>query len=189
MWYYYIPEKYPYTLPLEWSCNKSLYMYWNDDLSFVTLWPRRSFSANSKGMCAVCLHNSIVCLGCVTKVLEHLFATCPTGMKRKKHWEPCHVKMGLSCVKYDLISCITFAKSKAVGTRYIIIVLSHLFNDLFLHGPTAAFWLTGLSECMHLLVHTKINHLTYAITLNYLILVSKYRYMCYLLNHCKKICI
>ena len=23
--YYYIPEKYPYTLPLERSCNKSLY--------------------------------------------------------------------------------------------------------------------------------------------------------------------
>lgn len=38
----------------------------NDDLLFITVWPRPSFSANSKGACALCLRNSMVYLGCVT---------------------------------------------------------------------------------------------------------------------------
>ena len=78
--FYYIPEKFPYTLPLERSCNKSLYL--NDGLSLIALWPRPSFSANIKGACVLCLHNSTVCLGCVTKVPGRCYI-CPTGTKRK----------------------------------------------------------------------------------------------------------
>ena len=66
---YYIPERSPYTLALEWFCIKSLYL--NDDLkSFCLLHsdPDTVFPPIAKA-CVLynCLHNSMVCLTCVTK--------------------------------------------------------------------------------------------------------------------------
>ena len=111
--YYYIPEKSPYTLPLELSCNKSLSL--NDDLSFSALWPQRSASANSNGACLLCLHNSTVCFGCVTKVPGRCYM--PRRHKEEKHCGQYRVKMVFSCQKYDLISlnmCLKWS------SRYII---------------------------------------------------------------------
>ena len=89
---YYIPEKSAYTLPLERSCNKPLYL--NDDLSSIVLWPRRSFSANRKTRVIY------------VYIIQHFVsATLPSRCHipcrhdKEKHWEQCHAEMGLSCVK------------------------------------------------------------------------------------------
>ncbi len=51
LYYYYIPEKSPYTLPLKQSCNKFLYCTLNFAYCILT---RPRFSGNSKGACALC---------------------------------------------------------------------------------------------------------------------------------------
>ncbi len=87
---------------LERSCNKSLYL--NEDLSFTAL--RRNFSANSKGTCALCLHNSRVCLGCI-EVPGHCCMPC---RHEEENWEQCRLKMVFSYVEY-----VTYPKSEAAG--------------------------------------------------------------------------
>ncbi len=79
--YCYIPEKSPYTLPLKRSCNNFLYWMLNFVYGILT---RPRFSANSKGACTLCLCNSIVCFGCVTKVLGHCYM--PHRLENGKHW-------------------------------------------------------------------------------------------------------
>ena len=72
-------------------------MYLNDEFSFVVLCPLRSFSANSKGARALYLHNSIFCLGFVTKVPPRYYM--PYRHEEEKHWEEYRVEMGFSCAK------------------------------------------------------------------------------------------
>ena len=88
--------------------------------------PEDFFSANTKGVCALCLRNSMVCFGYVTKVPGRWYM--PYRHEKEKHWEQCRVEMGFSSIR-------------VVAGNYIILALSHLIND-FLYGPTAAFRLT-----------------------------------------------
>ncbi len=64
--------------------------------------PDTVYSKNKGASVACFLHNLIICLGFVTKV--QAVAICLTGMKGEKNQERCRVEVGLSCVKYDLIS-------------------------------------------------------------------------------------
>ncbi len=95
--------------------NLPVLYHWNDHaISFyiergplyIALWPRLSFSANSKGACALCLHNSIVCFGCITKVPGCCYMACRHD--KEKQWVQWCAEMGFSCVKCDLISRIVF---------------------------------------------------------------------------------
>ncbi len=97
---YILPEKPPYTLPLEPSCNKSLYL--NDDLLFIALWPRRSFSANSKGARALCLHNSLVCFGCVTKAPGRCYMPYRHEKEKTLAAMPCRNGTSLCKIPYNL---------------------------------------------------------------------------------------
>ncbi len=101
--YYYIPEKSPYTLPLKRSCNK--FSYRTITFAYCTL-TRPRFSSNSKGAYALCLRNSIVCFGCVTKVPGRCYMAC--RHEKAKHFAGCRAEMAVSCVKCDLISRIMF---------------------------------------------------------------------------------
>ncbi len=96
--YYCIPEKSPYTLPLKRSCNN--FSYCTLDFAYCIL-TRPRFSSNSKGACALCLRNPIVCVGCVTKVPDRCCMACMH--EKEKHWAQCRAEMAVSCVKCYLI--------------------------------------------------------------------------------------
>ncbi len=81
-----MPEKSLCTLPLERLCNDSLYS--NDDISFIAL-TRRNFQLIAK----VYIYNSIVCLGCVTKVPGCCYAL---QARKGKTLRPMPCRNGLS---------------------------------------------------------------------------------------------
>ncbi len=80
--------------------------------------PGAAFQAIAKGVCRLCLHISIACLGCVTNVPGRYVHVCPTGMKRKNSEQKWRGEMRFSCVKCDLIPNIVFHNWRS---RYKII--------------------------------------------------------------------
>ncbi len=76
---------------------------------------RPKFSANSKGACALCLHNSIVCFGCVTKVLGHCYMAC--RHEKEKQRVQCHAEMPVSCAKCDLREGVEVGPMKTAAVQ------------------------------------------------------------------------
>ncbi len=127
--------------------NLPILYYWNDraknELSFIALWYRRSFSANSKGPCSLCLHNSTVWDWFVWAALPRFRAvaicprgkddTCITLLQAWKGKTTCE-QWSLLAKRYYLIS-LNMCLKWSIGD--IIIALSHLFNDLFVYARTA----------------------------------------------------
>ena len=98
-WYYNFFIIYlinPHTL-CNWRVHATIYSL-NDDLSFIALSPRLSFSTSSKGECT---RNSSLRFDCITKVPGRCHM--PYRHEHEKHWDHCRLEMGFSCIKCDNI--------------------------------------------------------------------------------------
>ncbi len=138
----------PILLPLERSCNKSLYL--DNDLSFIAFWPRRSFSSNSQGACALCHIQSIQLFVWTSSPRPRTLLYALQGWNERKNTASNTVSK-LDFLEYQ----VTCSKSEVAGYNNSVIALVQRF---ILHiWTTATFRLTSLSECMHLLVHPKTN--------------------------------
>ncbi len=120
--------------------NIPIFSHWNDHaINFyierwtlhIALWPRPRFSANSKGACALCLRNSIVCFGCVTKVPGRCCMACRHEKeKHLKHFAQCRngcflCKMRLNITSVDKAVPFSIWVPLFLLGIYFVILQSH----------------------------------------------------------------
>ena len=119
----YIHENSAYSLPyMGRSCRYVSILHF--DLCYIALSSRVSFSANSRRACGLCLRNSNVYFGCATNVPGRY---CMTWGHEKENIRSNACQNGLFLSKIWLK-----LRNMSIIWIYMIIVSSHLFNDLFL---------------------------------------------------------
>ena len=110
--------------------NLPIFYHWNDRAInfFIERWtlhialqPRPRFSANSKGGCALCLRNSIVCFGCVTIVPGRCYMACRHEKEKTFGAMPCRNGCFLCKVRlnntYSVLKVKSQVHNKSSGLR------------------------------------------------------------------------